>query len=166
MCPFWNWEQIRAWEIWEKWFGLRNIEEAPSSPQPLQFQSGVSSELGRALIRMGKDFWDQVELWSCFLGWVFRLAAFQCGKRSVRVGSCSAELQEAQPGNPQVTPKPASFTTELLFFPFLRRKNCSLMPGIVGSSWEIKVREKGALYSYFILRNSEVQRGHTAGHQD
>lgn len=68
----------------KKWFGLRNVEEAPSSPQPLQFQSGVSSELGRALIRMGKDFWDQVELWSCFFG-----MSFPTGSISVREAQCA-----------------------------------------------------------------------------
>lgn len=52
------------------------------------------------------------------------------------------------------------------FSHFLRRKNCSVVPGIVGSSWEIEVVEKGALYPCFIQRRSEVQRGHPAGHWD
>lgn len=164
MCPFWNWEQIRAWEIWEKmvWiaqrWGSSFLPSASPVPKWCELRAGPSPDKdGKGFLGSGGAlelfFWDEFSDWQHFSA-----GSAVCALDPVQQ-SCKREILK-WPQNLLLSPLNYFFT------PFLRRKNCSLMPGIVGSSWEIKVREKGALYSYFILRNSEVQRGHTAGHQD
>lgn len=93
----------------------------------------------------------------------------------VQQHSASAELQKGTTLTLEFLKRLQNLFLRLLNNPFiplfffshsLRRKNCSVAPGIVGSSREIEVVEKGALYPYFMQRHSEVQRGHPAGQWD
>lgn len=84
MCPFWNWEQIRAWEIWEKmvWiaqrWGSSFLPSASPVPKWCELRAGPSPD------KDGKGFLGSGGALELFFG-----MSFPTGSISVREAQCA-----------------------------------------------------------------------------